>query len=66
MLSCLPTLYIVSVFLITGMLLGPSAYVILDHFGEGGYVAWALGYPLVIGVAAAALGYQIFKRGDLP
>ncbi|MEZ5722619.1 MAG: hypothetical protein R3D59_14070 [Paracoccaceae bacterium] len=25
-------------------LLGPSSYVILDHFGVTGYVAWAMGY----------------------
>lgn len=48
------------------VLLGPSAYVILDHFGENGYLAWALAYPLMLGSASAALGYLLFKRGDLP
>jgi len=48
------------------VLLGPSAYVILDHFGKAGYIAWALVYPGVIGLLSAWLGYLIFRRGDLP
>jgi ABC-2 type transport system permease protein len=48
------------------IVLGPSAYVILDLFGATGYKVFALVYPTVVGVAAATLGYQIFKRGDLP
>lgn len=48
------------------VLLGPSAYVILDHFGRAGYIAWALVYPGVIGLLSAWLGYLIFRRGDLP
>jgi len=48
------------------IVLGPSAYVILDLFGVIGYKVFALAYPTVVGVAAAVLGYQIFKRGDLP
>lgn len=48
------------------VLLGPSAYVILDHFGETGYIAWALVYPGVLGLLSAWLGYLIFRRGDLP
>jgi ABC-2 type transport system permease protein len=48
------------------IVLGPSAYVILDLFGTTGYKIFALAYPTVVGVAAATLGYQIFKRGDLP
>jgi ABC-2 type transport system permease protein len=47
------------------VLLGPSAYVILDHFGHAGYLAWAVAYPLGIGGACASLGYWLFKRGDL-
>jgi len=31
-----------------------------------GYKVFALVYPTVIGVAAAMLGYQLFRRGDLP
>jgi len=48
------------------VLLGPTAFVILDHFGQGGYIAYAMGYPLLLGSAAAALGYQVFRRTDLP
>jgi ABC-2 type transport system permease protein len=48
------------------IVLGPSAYVILDAFGTFGYQVFALAYPTFIGVAAAVLGYQLFRRGDLP
>ncbi|MCL4698929.1 MAG: hypothetical protein KJ023_18065, partial [Burkholderiaceae bacterium] len=48
------------------IVLGPSAFVILDLFGVAGYKAFALAYPLVLGVGAATLGYWLFKRGDLP
>lgn len=47
------------------ILLGPASYVILDHFGVSGYVAWALAYPAVLGLLAAALGYWRFSRSDL-
>jgi ABC-2 type transport system permease protein len=48
------------------IVLGPSAYVILDLFGAAGYKVFALAYPTVLGLLTAGLGYQIFKRGDLP
>jgi len=48
------------------VLLGPAAYVILDHFGTTGYIAWALVYPAALGTAAAGLGFLLFRRGDLP
>jgi len=48
------------------VLLGPSAYVILDNFGETGYLVWALVYPLVLGTLTAWLGYRLFRKGDLP
>lgn len=48
------------------VLLGPSAYVILDNFGKAGYIAYALIYPVVVGTACASLGYFLFKRSDLP
>ncbi len=47
------------------VLLGPSAYVILDAFGRSGYLAWALAYPTLLGAVAALVGYLRFKRGDL-
>jgi len=48
------------------VLLGPTAYVILDHFGHAGYIAYAILYPIGLGSAAAALGFLLFKRSDLP
>ena len=48
------------------VLLGPSAYVILDTFGQGGYIAYALIYPLLLGTVCATVGYFLFKRSDLP
>ncbi|MEW6514038.1 MAG: ABC transporter permease subunit [Pseudomonadota bacterium] len=48
------------------IVLGPSAFVILDTFGVMGYKIFALAYPAVLGLAAAALGFFIFRRGDLP
>jgi ABC-2 type transport system permease protein len=48
------------------VLLGPSAYVILDTFGQGGYIIYALVYPILVGSACAVLGYFLFKRSDLP
>jgi ABC-2 type transport system permease protein len=48
------------------VLLGPSAYVILDTFGHSGYIAWALLYPGMLGLVCAGLGYLVFRRGDLP
>lgn len=48
------------------VLLGPSAFVILDAFGRAGYLAWAIGYPLALGTACAGLGFRAFRRGDLP
>ena len=47
------------------ILLGPSSYVILDHFGQIGYVAWAMVYPVVLGLVMAGLGYWRFSRSDL-
>jgi len=48
------------------IVLGPAAYVILDTFGVLGYKIFALAYPSTLGLLAAALGYFIFRRGDLP
>ena len=31
-----------------------------------GYIAYAMVYPLLIGLACAALGYVLFRRSDLP
>ncbi len=48
------------------VLLGPSAYVILDNFGENGFLSWALIYTLLLGTACGGVGYLLFRRGDLP
>jgi ABC-2 type transport system permease protein len=48
------------------IVLGPSAYVILDNFGLLGYKIFALVYPAAIGLGAAAAGYLVFRRSDLP
>jgi ABC-2 type transport system permease protein len=48
------------------IVLGPSAFVILDLFGVAGYKVFALAYPALLGLAAAGLGYAVFRRGDLP
>ena len=48
------------------VLLGQSAYVILDNFGQFGYKLWALIYPVVLGSVCSGFGYMLFKRSDLP
>ncbi len=48
------------------VLLGPTAYVILDNFTQAGYIAYAIIYPMVVGTLCAAIGYFLFKRSDLP
>jgi len=47
------------------ILLGPTAYVILDIFGQTGYLIWSFSYPLILGTVCAFLGYRLFRRGDL-
>lgn len=48
------------------VLLGPSAWIILDNFGHVGYLVWAIVYPMFLGTVCAWVGYVVFKRGDLP
>jgi ABC-2 type transport system permease protein len=48
------------------VLLGPSAFLILDAFGHGGYLAFSILYPTALGTACAAAGFALFRRGDLP
>ncbi|MBC8216392.1 MAG: ABC transporter permease subunit [Candidatus Marinimicrobia bacterium] len=47
------------------VLLGPSAYVILDLFGRIGYLVWAMVYPVFLGFLTAIIGFWGFRRGDL-
>lgn len=48
------------------IVLGPSAYVILDLFGASGFKLFAVVYPILLGSACAAAGYAVFRRSDLP
>lgn len=48
------------------VLLGPSAYVILDTFGYAGYIAWSIVYPVALGTLCASVGFWLFRRSDLP
>ena len=48
------------------VLLGPTAYVILDNFTQAGYIAYAIIYPMAFGILSAVSAYFIFKRSDLP
>jgi len=48
------------------VMLGPSAFIILDTFGTTGYFCWAILYPAALGALLGIAGYQIFKRNDLP
>lgn len=48
------------------IVLGPAAYLILDTFGITPYQIFALLYPATLGIGCAAIGYWLFKRGDLP
>ena len=47
------------------ILLGPSAYLILDNFGNLGYMAYALIYPAVLGGLMAWIGFRVFRKSDL-
>ena len=48
------------------IVLGPSAYVILDNFGVLGYKVYALVYPVFLGSLAASIGFLTFRKSDLP
>ena len=48
------------------VLLGASAFVILDHFGTTGYIIYALVYPITLGTLCAWFGFLWFRRSDLP
>jgi len=48
------------------VLLGPAAYLILDEFGQTGYLIYAVIYPAFLGTLAASTGYWLFRRSDLP
>ncbi|UCN00100.1 ABC transporter permease [Sulfurimonas sp. SWIR-19] len=45
--------------------MGPVAYYILDSVSQTTFVLLAIGYPLVLGIGFAYLGYKIFEKKDL-
>lgn len=45
--------------------IGPAAYFILDLFGPGRFLAYALGYMTVLGAVFLALGFKFFAARDL-
>lgn len=45
--------------------MGPVAFYILDTFKQTTFVLISIGYPIVLGLVFAFLGFQIFKRKDL-
>jgi ABC-2 type transport system permease protein len=47
------------------VVLGPSAYVVLDAFGAAGFRIYALVYPSLLGMLAALAGFLCLRRGDL-
>ncbi len=48
------------------IVLGPSAYVILDLFGATGFKAFAIAYPVILGTLSAGFGFLVFRKSDLP
>ena len=45
--------------------MGPVAYYILDSVSQRNFVILSIGYPIVIGLVFAFLGYRIFSKKDL-
>ena len=48
------------------LMLGPTAYLILDIFGRTGFMLYSVLYPIGLGAVLALGGFVIFKRGDYP
>ncbi len=47
------------------VMLGPSAFIILDTFGYVGYFCWAILYPTALGITLGLAGFEVFRRRDL-
>lgn len=45
--------------------IGPASYVILDHMGHAGFLAFSICYPVVLGWLFSGLGFLRFRKGDL-
>ncbi|MDQ7020044.1 MAG: ABC transporter permease subunit [Robiginitomaculum sp.] len=48
------------------LMLGPTAYLILDVFGRTGFMLYSVLYPIGLGAILALGGFYVFKRGDYP
>ncbi len=48
------------------LMLGPTAYLILDVFGRTGFMLYSVLYPIGLGAMLALGGFLVFKRGDYP
>jgi len=48
------------------LMLGPTAYLILDVFGRAGFMLYSVLYPIGLGAILALGGFYVFKRGDYP
>jgi len=45
--------------------MGPVAFYILDSLSQSAFVLFSIGYPIVLGLLFAFLGFIIFKKKDL-
>jgi len=45
--------------------IGPVAYYLLDNFGHTAFVAYAVTYPVIIGILFALFGFISFKKKDI-
>lgn len=45
--------------------LGPLSYTLLELFGRNFILAWAVAWPLLLGVACAAIGFWAFRKRDV-
>lgn len=45
--------------------MGPVAFYILDSMSQSLFVLFSIGYPLLVGILFASLGFIIFKKKDL-
>jgi len=45
--------------------MGPVAYYILDSVSQANFVLLSIGYPVLLGIIFAFLGYRIFSKKDL-
>ena len=45
--------------------MGPVAFYILDSVSQSMFVLLSIGYPVILGLFFAFLGYKIFEKKDL-